>query len=87
MNVCVADMNGDRSPDIVAVVSQQTEEVHLFANDGRGGFTKKVIFGSTNEDFGSSGISLADLNRDGRPDVLYSNGDGFDYAAPGSRPR
>jgi len=86
INVCIADMNGDHTPDIVAVVAQQWEEVVLFENDGAGNFTNKVIFGSTNEDFGSSGISLCDLNRDGRPDILYSNGDGFDYAEPGSRP-
>jgi FG-GAP-like repeat/FG-GAP repeat len=86
INVCIADCNDDDTPDIVALVSQQWEEVYLFANDGQGGFTKKVIAGSTNEDFGSSGISLCDLNRDGRPDVLYSNGDGFDYAEPGPRP-
>lgn len=86
INVCVADLNGDRTTDIVTVVSQQWEEVVLFQNDGTGNFTNKVIFGSTNEDYGSSGISLCDLNRDGRPDVLYTNGDGFDYAEPGSRP-
>ena len=45
-----------------------------------------VFFGSTNEDFGSSGISLCDLNRDGPPDILLTNGDGFDYAEPGARP-
>jgi hypothetical protein len=86
INVCVADMNGDHTPDIVAVVSQQWEEVHLFENDGHGNFTDKILFGSTNEDFGSSGISLCDLNRDGRPDILYTNGDGFAYADPGKRP-
>ncbi|HEX2852573.1 MAG TPA: VCBS repeat-containing protein [Opitutaceae bacterium] len=86
INVLVADFNGDGTPDIAAVVAQQWEEIHLFQNDGRGNFTDKVIFGSTNEDFGSSGISLCDLNRDGRPDVLYTNGDGFDYAEPGARP-
>ncbi|HEU5079730.1 MAG TPA: VCBS repeat-containing protein [Opitutaceae bacterium] len=86
INVCVADMNGDKTPDIVSVVAQQWEEVFLFQNDGTGNFTSKVIFGSTNEDFGSSGIALCDLNRDGKPDVLYTNGDGFDYAEPGSRP-
>lgn len=86
INVCVADMNGDGTPDIVAVVSQEWEEIHLFANDGRGNFTDKKLFGSTNQDFGSSGISLCDLNRDGRPDILYTNGDGFDYAEPGKRP-
>lgn len=86
INVGVADLNGDRTPDIAVLVSQQWEEVHLFENDGKGNFTGKILFGSTNEDYGSSGISLADLNRDGRPDILYSNGDGFAYADPGKRP-
>jgi len=45
------------------------------------------VWGSTNEDYGSSGISVADLNRDGRPDIIYSNGDGFGPSAtPGPRP-
>ncbi len=86
INVCNADMNGDGTTDIVAVVSQQWEEIYLFENDGTGNFTHKVIYGSTNEDFGSSGISLCDVNRDGKMDVLYTNGDGFDYAEPGARP-
>jgi hypothetical protein len=86
INVCVADLNGDRTLDIVAVVSQQWEEIHLFENNGAGQFRDKILFGSTNEDYGSSGISLCDLNRDGRPDILYTNGDGFAYADPGKRP-
>ncbi len=86
INVCVADMTGNGTLDIVALVSQQWEEVYLFENDGKGNFTNKIIFGSTNEDYGSSGISLCDLNRDGRIDVLYTNGDGFAYAEPGGRP-
>lgn len=86
INVLVADFNADGSLDIVALVSQQWEEIYLFENDGHGNFTNKIIFGSTNEDYGSSGISLCDLNRDGRPDVLYTNGDGFAYADPGQRP-
>jgi hypothetical protein len=86
INVCVADFNGDRTPDIVALVSQQWEEIYLFENDGRGNFTSRILFGSTNEDYGSSGICLCDLNRDGQPDILYTNGDGFAYADPGMRP-
>lgn len=86
VNVCVADLNGDGLLDIAALVSQQWEEIYLFEGDGHGNFTSRVIFGSTNEDFGSSGLELCDLNRDGRPDLLYTNGDGFDYAQPGSRP-
>jgi hypothetical protein len=86
VNVCPADLTGDGKVDFVALVSQQWEEVYLFENDGRGNFSSRVIFGSTNEDFGSSGLVLCDLNRDGREDLLYTNGDGFDYAQPGSRP-
>lgn len=86
VNVCVADMTGNHHQDIVAVVSQEWEEIYLFENDGHGNFTTKIIYGSTNSDYGSSGISLCDLNGDGRPDILYTNGDGFDYAQPGSRP-
>jgi hypothetical protein len=87
INVCIADLTGDRKPDIVALVSQQWEEVHLFTNDGSGNFKDKVIFGSTNEDYASSGMSLTDLNHDGRPDVLFTNGDGFGPTPqPGPRP-
>jgi hypothetical protein len=70
-----------RGPDL-----QNYEEIYLFENSGLGTFTQKILFGSTNEDYGSGGISVCDLNRDGRPDILYSNGDGFAYADPGKRP-
>lgn len=87
INVCVADYNGDHKPDLVALLSQQWEEIYYFENLGAGEFSKRRIWGSTNEDYGSSGISSCDLNRDGRPDIIYSNGDGFGPAAtPGPRP-
>lgn len=84
INVCIADFCGHHANDIAAVVSQQWQEIYLFQNDGRGGFTPKILWGSTNEDFGSSGISVCDLNGDGRPDILYTNGDGFGSAVTGS---
>jgi hypothetical protein len=87
INVVVADFTGDGHPDIAALISQQWEEVYLFEGNGRGNFETRRIWGSTNEDYGSSGLTLCDLNRDGRPDLLYSNGDGFGPAAmPGPRP-
>jgi uncharacterized protein YbaR (Trm112 family) len=87
INVCVADLCGRGFPDIAAVVSQQWEEIYLFQNDGKGNFKTKLLWGSTNDDYGSSGISVADLNHDGRPDILYTNGDGFGPAVvPGPRP-
>lgn len=87
INVLAADFTSDGRLDVVALISQQWEEIYLFENHGNGKFGRKRLWGSTNEDFGSSGIALADLNRDGRPDILYTNGDGFGPAAqPGPRP-
>jgi FG-GAP-like repeat len=86
INAVVADLNGDRAPDIVALVSQEWEEIWAFSNDGRGHFTPTMLWGSTNPDFGSSWITVADLDRDGDLDILYSNGDAFDYAPANSRP-
>jgi hypothetical protein len=80
------DLNGDGKMDIVALVSHGSQEVHAFMNDGAGNFQDRILYGSTNKDYGSSGLTIADLNLDGRPDILYTNGDGFDYATPGSRP-
>jgi len=87
INVCVADFKGNGRLDVIALLSQQWEEIYYFDNDGHGNFTKRRIWGSTNEDYGSSGISVCDLNKDGRPDILYSNGDGFGPSAtPAPRP-
>jgi hypothetical protein len=86
INSLVADINGDRQPDIVALVSQEWEEIWAFLGDGRGGFRPQMLWGSTNQDFGSSWISMADMDGDGDPDIVYSNGDAFEYAPPNSRP-
>jgi hypothetical protein len=87
INVAVADFNGDGKPDIAAQISQQWEEIHVFFNEGGGRFSARRVWGSTNEDYGCSGMVIADLNRDGRPDLVFSNGDGFGPAStPGPRP-
>lgn len=69
----------------MALVSQEWEEIYVFENDGAANFSTHLVYGSTNEDFGSSGISVVDLDQDGDLDVLYTNGDAFDYLPPGSR--
>lgn len=80
------DMDGDGDVDVVSLVTQEWEEVYLFENDGHGQFKSRLIWGSTNEDYGSSGIRLADLDKDGKLDVLLTNGDAFDYLPPRPRP-
>lgn len=82
----VADFDGDGRLDFADLISQEWEEVHLFHNQGGGRFQDSIVWGSTNEDYGSSGLIAADVNRDGRPDLVYTNGDAFDYSRPGPRP-
>ena len=85
INVEIGDLDGDGDLDITSLVSQEWEEIYAFVNDGRGHFTPHRIFGATNDDFGSSWLTLVDLDKDGDVDFLYSNGDAFDYAPPKGR--
>src|SRR4030095_3402911 len=86
INAVVADINQDGHPDVLSLVSQEWEEIWAFLNDGRGRFTSQMMWGSSNPDFGSSWMSVVDLDRDNDLDVLFSNGDAFDYAPANSRP-
>jgi VCBS repeat protein len=86
INVELVDLDGDGDLDIASLVSQEWEEVYAFVNDGHGRFQSRLIWGSTNDDFGSSWLTAVDFDKDGDVDFLFSNGDAFDYAPAGSRP-
>ena len=86
INVILDDIDKDGDLDIISLVSQEWEEIYCFINDGKGNFTPKLLYGSSNEDFGSSSIYICDLNKDGKDDILYTNGDAFDYIPPQGRP-
>ncbi|MBI1917815.1 MAG: VCBS repeat-containing protein [Planctomycetes bacterium] len=78
IHVPVADLNKDGKPDFVALISQEHETVVAFLNNGKGGFRKETIYQAPHPAYGSSGIQLVDLDRDGNLDVLYTNGDVLD---------
>lgn len=86
INVEIVDIDSDGDLDIISLVSQEWEEIYCFINDGKGIFKPNLLFGSSNQDYGSSGISLFDLDKDGDVDILYTNGDAFDYIPPQGRP-
>lgn len=86
INVEITDIDFDNDLDIISLVSQEWEEIYCFINDGKGQFQPNLLFGSSNQDYGSSGIALCDLDQDGDKDILYTNGDAFDYMPPQGRP-
>jgi hypothetical protein len=86
INVEIVDIDKDGDKDIISIVSQEWEEIYCFVNDGKGNFQPKLLWGSNNEDFGSSGIYIYDVDKDGDNDILYTNGDAFDYIPPLPRP-
>jgi len=73
------DFNGDGRLDFIALVSQEFEKVEAFINNGQGGFELKTIWAAPDPTYGSSGIKLVDVDKDGDTDVLYCNGDSFDH--------
>lgn len=72
------DINRDGHIDLVSVISQEHEEVVALLNDGRARFDERRIYTAPHPNWGSSGIQVVDLDRDGDLDVLLTHGDMFD---------
>jgi VCBS repeat-containing protein len=74
--VVLADMNGDGFKDIVTSnegsdVSAVTGSVSVLYNDGTGHFSAASVYSAG--DLSSTGLSVADMNGDGRPDIVTAN--------------
>ena len=80
IHVIPQDLNGDAKMDLVVLLAQEHETVLAYINTGKGDFTfeQKVIYAAPHPNWGSSGIQLVDLDKDGDLDVLLTHGDTFD---------
>lgn len=78
IHVPVTDLNADGKPDIVVLFAQEHETVAALINTGSGTFRTETIFEAPHPNWGSSGIDLVDLDKDGDLDVLHTHGDTFD---------
>jgi hypothetical protein len=75
-----ADLDRDGRMDLVTLFAQQFEQVMAYINTGarKTTFTPQVIYSAPHPNWGSSGIELVDLDKDGDLDVLMTHGDTFD---------
>jgi hypothetical protein len=81
IRVEIRDLTGDGAPDIIALFAQGDERIVLFENDGKGNFTgRQRILARFPPVYGSMYFSMHDFNGDGYPDIVYVNGDNFDYS-------
>jgi hypothetical protein len=79
IHVPPVDLDKDGKMDFVVLFAQQHETVVAFMNKGHGlEFTPQTIYEAPHPNWGSSGIELVDLDKDGDTDVLLAHGDTFD---------
>jgi hypothetical protein len=77
VNVHPVDSNGDGRMDFIALISQQHEQVVVFLNQGSS-FKPQTIYAAPHPNWGSSGMDVVDLDKDGDLDVLLAHGDTLD---------
>ncbi len=78
IHVQIADFDGDGDLDIAAIVSQDEEELWAFENLGNGEFRGRMLWSTINLDLGSAGLIQADLNQNGRMDLILPAGDNLE---------
>ena len=77
LNAVVKDVDGDGDPDVILATSQQQQEILAFRNEGERRFDQQVLFKGP-PGFGMNHIAMADMNRDGREDIVVTNGNNME---------
>ncbi|SDJ52465.1 FG-GAP repeat domain-containing protein [Microbulbifer yueqingensis] len=76
-DIRIGDVTGDGLPDIVVLAGAEAPgPVAVIAADGQGGFLPAAFYGESTHERGR-GLTIADLNSDGRNDVAMTYGGNY----------
>ncbi|CAF1312794.1 unnamed protein product [Didymodactylos carnosus] len=73
VSVVAIDVNGDSKPDII-VANTGADNIGVLLNTGNGTFTAQTTY-STGSSSNPLSVVAADINGDGKPDIIVANGD------------
>ncbi len=81
-HLAVGDLDGDGKPDVVALDfnSGNAGSISVYGNTSAGGiisFSARTDYATGN---GSTGIAIADMNGDGKPDIIVANGNSDNFS-------
>lgn len=82
LGVEIGDLDGDSKLDFVVAYGQEFETVEVYLNRGGGEFEHRVIGHMPDPSYNSSSIQLADIDHDGRLDIVHTCGDTMDALLP-----
>ncbi len=80
MDVRAVDLNDDGRLDVVALISQEFQQIMVYWGSDDG-FRSEVLFQAPNPDWGFTGMDVTDFTGNGLPDVIVTNGDNLDLTA------
>ncbi len=73
------DFNQDGWQDVMVLFAHGNEGIWLFENTGQGSFREQHLLRFPPV-YGSSSFEIADMNGDGKPDIVYTAGDNSDFS-------
>ncbi len=74
----IQDFNGDNKPDILSLCAQGDEKIILYLNKGNLKFEEKLLLRFPSI-YGSSSFDIADVDKDGKFDIVFTAGDNADF--------
>ncbi len=74
----IYDWNGDGRLDIAALLANSDEQLVVYGNEGKGKFSRHLIERYP-PSWGGAYLEMADMNGDGKMDLITAHGDNGDY--------